>query len=211
MRTFEDRYDAGRRLAGAMTDLHERDPVVLGLPRGGVPVAFEIARALHAPLDVIVVRKLGVPRQPEYAMGAIGEDGVRAVDPDTVARAGVSEADAREVERRERELLAARVASLRRGRARVPLRDRVAAIVDDGIATGATAHAACEVARRLGAAQVVVVSPVAPRAITADELTADELICLEQASAFGAVGNHYRDFSPTTDEEVRALLAAASW
>ncbi|MFW6866334.1 phosphoribosyltransferase [Nocardioides sp. CPCC 206347] len=211
MTTFADRYDAGQRLVPVLEDRHERDQVILGLPCGGVPVAFEIARALHAPLDVIVVRKLGVPRQPEYAMGAIGEGGVRVFDPDVVARAGVSEGVAREVERRERNVLEARIESLRRGRPRVSLRGRVALIVDDGIATGSTAHAACLVARDQGAVHVVVVSPAAPAGITADDLTADELICHEMPWAFGAVGNFYRDFSPTTDEEVRTLLDAATW
>lgn len=155
---------------------------------------------------MIVVRKLGVPRQPEYAMGAIGEGGIRVLDPDVVARAGLSEATVREVEQRERRVLDARVASLRRGRPRVPLEGKVAVVVDDGIATGSTARAACEVVHRLGAARVVVASPVAPAGITAGDLAADELVCCTMPKGFRAVGNYYRDFSPTTDDEVRALL-----
>ncbi|MBF4764638.1 phosphoribosyltransferase [Nocardioides islandensis] len=206
MSMFLDRHHAGRCLADRLAHLRGSEVVVLGLPRGGVPVAYQVARSLDAPLDVVVVRKLGVPRHPEYAMGAIGEGGIRVLDPDVVARAGLSEAQVREVERRERVVLEARVVSLRSGRARVPLDGRVAVVVDDGIATGSTARAACEVARRLGATRIVVASPVAPAGTTAAELAADELVCCAAPVGFRAVGDYYRDFSPTTDEEVRALL-----
>jgi putative phosphoribosyl transferase len=209
MTMFSNRYDAGRRLAEGLRHLADEPVVVLGLPRGGVPVAFEIARVLNAPLDVIVVRKLGVPWHPELAMGAIGEEGVRVLDHHVIARAGVSDASVRAVDQREREVLEARIQRLRRGRRRVPLRGRVAVVVDDGIATGSTARAACEVARRLGAARVVLASPVAPAGTTAEELAADELVCCATPLAFQAVGNYYRDFSPTTDQEVVALLGAA--
>jgi putative phosphoribosyl transferase len=209
MTTFSNRSDAGRQLAAGLNHLRDQPVVVLGLPRGGVPVAFEIARALRAPLDVIVVRKLGVPWQPELAMGAIGEGGVRVLDRNLIARLGVSEASVRAVEQRERGELEARVGRLRGGRAKVPLTGRVAVVVDDGIATGSTAHAACKVARRLGATRVVLASPVAPAGTTAEELAADELVCCALPLGFQAVGNYYRDFSPTTDEEVVALLAAA--
>jgi putative phosphoribosyl transferase len=208
MSMFMDRYHAGRCLSVELTHLRDSDVVVLGLPRGGVPVASEIARAFDAPLDVIVVRKLGVPRHPEYAMGAIGEGGIRVLDPEVVAREGLSEADVLEVERRERAVLEARVTWLRRGRPRVPLEGRVALIVDDGIATGSTARAACEVARRQGASRVIVASPVAPADTTAAELAADKLVCCAMPVGFRAVGNYYRDFSATTDEEVRFLLDA---
>jgi putative phosphoribosyl transferase len=206
MTMFMDRYHAGRCLSAELAHLRDRDVVVLGLPRGGVPVASEVARELDAPLDVVVVRKLGVPHQEEYAMGAIGEGGVRVLDPDVVARAGVSQAAVREVEQRERAVLDARVASLRGGRPWVPLEGRVVVVVDDGIATGSTVRAACEVARRRGAARVVVASPVAPAGTTAAELTADELVCCATPWGFRAVGAYYRDFGATTDEEVRALL-----
>lgn len=209
MTTFSNRSDAGRQLAAGLTHLRDQPVVVLGLPRGGVPVAFEVARALEAPLDVIVVRKLGVPWQPELAMGAIGEGGVRVLDRNLIARIGVSEASVRAVEQRERVELEARVERLRGGRARVPLQGRVAVVVDDGIATGSTAHAACKVARRLGATKVVLASPVAPAGTTAEELAADELVCCAMPLGFQAVGNYYRDFSPTTDQEVVALLGAA--
>lgn len=206
MTMFADRYDAGRRLAASLAHLGGEDLVILGLPRGGVPVAHEVARALGAPLDVIVVRKLGVPFQPEVAMGAIGEGGVRVLDRDLIVRAGVSDRALAEVEQRERGVLDARVALLRQGRPREPVAGRVAVVVDDGIATGSTARAACEVARRLGAARVVLAVPVAPAGTTAEALSADELVCCAMPLGFRAVGNHYRDFSPTSDEEVVRLL-----
>jgi putative phosphoribosyl transferase len=210
MRTFADRHDAGRCLAPALQHLRAEHPVVLGLPRGGVPVAYEIARALDAPLDVIVVRKLGIPLQPELAMGAIGEGGTRVVNPSVIAQAYVSDRTLRAVEEREREVLDSRVAVLRRGRPRIPLQGRVAIVVDDGIATGATARAACEVARRLGATRVVLAAPVAPAGTTAEELSADELVCCAMPLGFGAVGAFYRDFTATSDDDVVRLLDSAS-
>ena len=209
MMMFANRVDAGRRLAAGLQHLKGEDLVVLGLPRGGVPVAAEVARALDAPLDVIVVRKLGVPFQPELAMGAIGEGDVRVVDRRLIARLGIVEAAVHAVEQREREVLGARVASLRRTHPRVPLHGRVAVVVDDGVATGSTARAACQVARRLGASRVVLAVPVAPAGTTAEELHADELVCCATPLAFRAVGEHYRDFGPTSDDEVVALLDAA--
>lgn len=206
MTMFEDRFDAGRRLAMGLQHLRGEDIVVLGLPRGGVPVAYEIARALDAPLDVIVVRKLGMPFQPELAMGAIGEGGVRVLDRDLMARAGVSDAALRAVEQRERDVLRDRIDALRRGRPRASLQGRTAVVVDDGIATGSTARAACAVARKLGAARVVLAAPVVPAGVTAEELSADELVCCAMPLGFRAVGNYYRDFTPTTDHEVATLL-----
>lgn len=210
MVSFADRVDAGRWLAERLEYLRDQDVVVLGLPRGGVPVAFEVAKALDAPLDVIVVRKLGVPFQPELAMGAIGEGGVRVLDAEVLAYTQVTERELRTVERRERALLEARIARLRRGRAPVNLNDRIAVIVDDGIATGSTARVACEVARHLGAAKVVLGVPVAS-AETVHSLTgADEVVSVSVPRHFMAVGNHYRDFSPTSDEEVIVLLDEAA-
>jgi len=143
---FADRVDAGRRLAERLEYLRGQDMVVLGLPRGGVPVAFEVAKTLQARLDVIVVRKLGVPFQPELAVGAIGEGGVRVLDDEVLGRTYITDGQLRAVETRERALLETRVASLRRGRKRVSLTGRIAVIVDDGIATGSSAQVACEVA-----------------------------------------------------------------
>lgn len=191
--------------------LRPRDPVVVGLPRGGVPVAAEVARSLGAPLDVIVVRKLGVPTQPELAMGAIGEDGVRVINDEVLRHAGTDDDAIRRVEERERAELERRAAAFRTGRPRIPLRGRTVVVVDDGIATGSTARAACEVARAEGAAAVVLAVPVAPRGWE-DRLAgvADELVCLYTPDGFVAVGQWYDDFRATTDAEVVERLAGGA-
>jgi len=209
---FTDRRDAGRQLAEHLSR-YRNDPnvVVVGLPRGGVPVGFEVATALGVPLDVIVVRKLGVPFQPELAMGAIGEHGARYVDDDLVKRAGVSPDQFEEVERREREELEWRSHRFRAGRAATKLAGRVVIVVDDGVATGSTARAACHVARAAGAARVVLAVPVAP-SDWADRLhdAADEYVAVETHWRFGSVGLFYRDFSQTTDQEVIECLRTTS-
>ncbi|HEX5333215.1 MAG TPA: phosphoribosyltransferase family protein [Cellulomonas sp.] len=209
MIVFADRFDAGRQLAKRLQHLRGQDAVVLGLPRGGVPVAFEVAQALDLPLDVIVVRKLGVPYQPELAMGAIGEGGARVLDSRVLAATRVTAEELATIESRERAELEARVVRLRRGRDPVDLAGRIAVIVDDGIATGSTARAACAVARHLGAARVVVAVPVAPVEAVRGLPEADELVCVSTPPGFMAVGYHYRDFSPTSDEEVIVLLDTA--
>lgn len=206
---FQDRPDAGRKLGERLAGLRGQDVVVLGLPRGGVPVAFEVAEILDAPLDVIVVRKLGVPFQPEFAMGAIGEGNARIVDPYVVSSTGVSEASLDAVERRERELLESRVVRYRQGRPPADLTGRTALIVDDGIATGSTARVACMAARQRGAARVILAVPVASGRTLASLTGPDDVVCLVRAWNFRAVGNYYRDFSPTGDEEVLQLLEAA--
>jgi putative phosphoribosyl transferase len=210
MIVFADRVDAGRQLAARLAHLHGQDVVVLGLPRGGVPVAFQVAEALDAPLDVIVVRKLGVPFQPELAMGAIGEGGVKVLDAEVITAARVTEEQLHTVESRERAQLEARVDLLRRGRTRADLNGRVAVVVDDGIATGSTARVACRVARHLGAARVVLAVPVASAERVRDLAEADEVVCVSAPRWFMAVGNHYRDFSPTSDDAVIDLLDAAA-
>lgn len=210
MIVFTDRLDAGRQLATRLEHLRGQHAVVLGLPRGGVPVAFEVAQALDLPLDVIVVRKLGVPYQAELAMGAIGEGGARVLDARVLAATGVSAKDLAAIEGRERAELEERVARLRRGRDPVDLTGRIAVIVDDGIATGSTARVACEVARHLGAARVIVAVPVAPVEAARGLPGADEVVCVWSPTEFMAVGNHYRDFSPTSDGEVIVLLDAAA-
>jgi len=170
-----------------------------------------VANALHAPLDVIVVRKLGLPRQPEFALGAIGEDDVRVLDDNLVEHTGVTAPQLAAVDDRERAELHRRVTRYRAGRNRLPLRGRTVLIVDDGIATGATARAACRVARAQGAARVVLAVPVcAPSAITTLAADADDVVCLQAPRGFRAVGQWYRDFRPTSDDEVAALLRQAA-
>lgn len=204
---FTDRVEAGRRLAPHLEHLKGEDLIVLGLPRGGVPVALEVAEALGAPLDVIVVRKLGVPYQPELAMGAIGEGGVRVINEEVVSMAGVTPEQLTEVETRERAELERRARLFRGGRPGVPLTGRTAVIVDDGIATGSTARAAAQVARALGAARVVVATPVAPTDVKGRlEADADEVIVAETPELFFAIGQFYLDFTQTSDQEVARCL-----
>jgi uncharacterized protein (TIGR00369 family) len=207
---FRDRSDAGRQLASRLLPLRGEDVVVLGLPRGGVAVAAEVARALRAPLDVILVRKLGVPSQPELGMGAIGEGDARVINADVVRYAQVSEADIRAVEQRERAELERRIKRFRGDVPPEPLAGRTAVLVDDGIATGSTARAASQVARAQGAARVVLAVPVAPpSASTTLAGDVDELVCLETPERFLAIGEWYEDFSQTRDEEVVSLLRTA--
>ncbi|WP_455358524.1 alpha/beta family hydrolase [Streptomyces sp. SYSU K21746] len=208
---FTDRADAGRRLAEALRHLATEEPVVLGLPRGGVPVAYHVAHVLGAPLDVIVVRKLGVPYHRELGFGAIGEGGVRVISDDIVRRSGVRQADLAAVEHDEEAELLRRARRFRSGRPRLSLDGRTVIVVDDGIATGATAAAACEVVRAQGAARVVLAVPVAPPdAVARLRTEADEVVCLSTPVAFSAVGEWYQDFTQTSDEEVMFLLAQAA-
>lgn len=208
---FSDRVDAGRRLGAALGHLRGCGAVVVGLPRGGVPVADEVAKAIEAPLDVIVVRKLGVPYQPELAMGAVGEDGVRVLNREVLAVAGVSDEALEAIEARELAEVAQRAARFRAGRRRVPLTGRTVVVVDDGIATGSTARAACQVARAEGATQVVLAAPVAPsdapRRLAAD---CDELVVLDTPEPFFAIGQFYADFGQVPDEDVVRILDAAA-
>lgn len=177
--------------------------VVLALPRGGVPVGYEVARILNAPLDVIVVRKLGVPLRPELAMGAIGEDGVFVVEHDTMKIYGVTDAEFERVVVDEREELNRRVRTYRRGRPPIRLEEKLALIVDDGLATGATADAACVVARDRGAKRVIMSAPVSSHsAAKRMDDVADQFLCLEAIGGPFAVGQWYEDFLPTTDQEV---------
>jgi putative phosphoribosyl transferase len=208
---FEDRADAGRRLAGRLGRLSGQDLVVLGVPRGGVQVAAEVAAALRAPLDIIVVRKLGVPGQPEYAFGAIGEDGTRVIDRDITRQAGVTEALITAVEARERVLLDRLVRRLRGDRPPVKLAGRTVIIVDDGIATGSTAREACRVARARGARRVVLAAPVGPAdSVKSLRRDADEVVCAHVPATFFAIGQWYDDFSPIPEEQVSALLNKAA-
>jgi predicted phosphoribosyltransferase len=209
---FADRDAAGSALADVLQDHPELitgDPVVTALPRGGVPVAAHVARALGAPLDVIIVRKLGVPGHAELAMGALGEGGVRVLDDDVLASVRVTAAQLAEVEAREAEELSRRAARLREGRAPLSLEQRRVIIVDDGLATGSTARAAVQVARAAGASAVVLAVPVAPPS-TVVELSrvADAVVSVVTPSPFAAIGQWYRDFSPTTEAEALRILDA---
>ena len=208
---FHDRRSAGALLGVEVAKAQVGRPVVLGLPRGGVPVAAEVAVAIDAPLDVIVVRKLGVPRQPELAMGAIGENGVVIVNRDVVRASRTSEHELAEVEARERAELDRRLENLRSVRPRQSLVDRPAVIVDDGIATGATIRAAIQVARAYGATDVTVATPVAPLGVV-EMLSseADRVVCLAQPDPFGSVGRWYRNFEAVTDGEVLQAMSAAA-
>ncbi|MFB7913500.1 phosphoribosyltransferase family protein [Streptomyces sp. NPDC056061] len=204
---FMDRRDAGRRLAARVRHLRGLPVLVLGLPRGGVPVAAEVAEVLDAPLDVCLVRKLGVPYQPELAMGAIGEGGVRVINDEVVRAAGVSPDEFARVEARERAVLEERAQRYRGNGQSAEAAGRTVLVVDDGVATGSTARAACRIVRARGAARVVLAVPVAPEGWT-ERLSgeADELICPETPRDFFAIGQFYADFSQVDDREVIACL-----
>jgi putative phosphoribosyl transferase len=208
VRRFQDRYEAGRRLARELDEYGGRDDVlVLALPRGGVPVGYEVARALRAPLDVMQVRKLGVPGHEELAMGAIASGGVRIVSENVVEALGIPErviatvaaAEAQELERRER--------VYREGRLFPDVRGRTVILVDDGLATGSTMRAAAVALRSLEAARLVAAVPVAPReSCDAMREVVDDVVCPRIPEHFLAVGEWYEDFSQTSDEEVSELL-----
>ncbi|GAA4185551.1 hypothetical protein GCM10022252_16080 [Streptosporangium oxazolinicum] len=211
-RLFHDRRDAGRVLAGLL-DRYRGQPgtVVLGLPRGGVPVAYEIATALGAPLDVFLVRKLGTPGREELAMGAISSGGVTVLNEGVVGGLGVAPEIVRRVARREGEELLRRERAYREGRPPPDLAGRTVIVVDDGLATGASMRAALQALRRLRPARTVVAVPTAPESACRDlAAVVDEVVCATTPSHFFAVGQSYRDFTQTTDEEVRDLLRATS-
>ncbi len=208
---FQNRHHAGTLLAERLGDLRAESPVILGLPRGGVVVAAPVASALQAPLDVIIVRKLGVPFQPELAMGAIGEGGITVIEESVLSATGLRNRQVEVIEQRERAVLESRIALYREWRPAVSLEGRSTVIVDDGIATGATVRAACQVMTGRGASKVRVAVPVATReAIARIREVCDEVICLETPSRFGAIGLFYSDFSPVEDAEVRRILIEAA-
>lgn len=207
-RVFEDRYDAGRALVPALRDRALNNPIIIGLPRGGVPVAYEIALALKAPLDIITVRKLGAPSRPELAIGAIASGGIQVLNEELIARIpGLDESvietivtnEMRELSRRER---------LYRGDRPFPdLRRREVVLVDDGMATGATMRAAAEAVLSQEPSKLLVAVPTASKeAVQPLEEMVDDVVCLETPSPFLAVGYFYRNFGQTSDEEVRGLL-----
>src|SRR5262249_43786811 len=207
---YADRREAGRLLAAGLDRYRGKsDVVVLGLPRGGIPVAYEVATALDAPLDVFVVRKLGMAGHPEFAIGAIASGGVQVLSDEVARSYGVSDAAIASVVAHERTELERREREYRRG-PMIDLRSRIAILVDDGLATGASMRAAVHAVRALGPARVVVAVPVGSPG-TCEELRdiADEIVCARTPERFSAVGQWYRDFSQTSDDEVRALLQAA--
>ena len=208
---FGDRREAGRELARLLpASLRSDDVVVLALPRGGVPVAFEIARALGAPLDVFLVRKLGTPGHPELAMGAIASGGIRVLNDEVVDYLNIPSDLIDAVARREQSELERREAAYRQGRAMPSLRNRTVILVDDGLATGSTMKAAVAAVKHEQPTRVIVAVPVgAPETCRELGKNADEVICARMPESFSAVGQWYRDFTQTTDEEVKALLTAS--
>lgn len=205
---FANRSEAGRALADLLAHYRSRPGVVvLALPRGGVPVGFEVAEALGAALDVFLVRKLGMPGHPEFAMGAIASGGVRVMSDDVVRLYGVSADAIEQVARAEQAELERREREYRQNHPAVDLHGKIVILVDDGLATGSTMRAAVAAVRRLGPARVVVAAPVgAPSACRECSAIADEVVCARTPEPFSAVGLWYADFSQTSDDEVRALL-----
>ena len=206
---FANRREAGRILAEALRKYAGRgDVVVLGLPRGGVPVAAEVARALGTPLDVLVVRKLGAPGQEELAIGAIGEGGVRVLHAGLVRSLGLREPDLERITAREERELERRVAAYRGGHGALPVEGKTVIVVDDGVATGATMRAGLRALRVMGAAKLVAAAPVgAEDSVAALAEDADDVVVPQTPAWFTAVGRWYEDFGQTTDDEVRRLLA----
>ncbi len=206
---FRDRQDAGRRLAALLTRFRDERPVVVGIARGGVPVAAEAARALDAPLDVALVRKVGAPGNPEFAIGALAEGGVLVLSEPLVHALGLSQAELRALLAGVERELAARLRRYRATEEPIDLTGRTAIVVDDGLATGRSAQAAVRSMRRRGAARVILAVPVAaPESVRTLSHEADEVVCVETPAELWAVGYWYEDFRPTPDEQVTRLLAA---
>ncbi len=207
---FLDRHDAGRRLAVGLEGLEEQRPVIVALPRGGVPVAFEVARALGAPLEILAVRKLGAPGNPELGVGAVAEDGTGVFDPESAGTLGMTQAMLDETVELESRELRRRVERYRDGRPTIPVSGRTVIVVDDGLATGLTDLAAVRALRKRGAREVIVAVPVgSSQAVAMLAKEADRVVCLEVPPRLFGVGMSYRDFSPVSDEQVLALLARA--
>jgi predicted phosphoribosyltransferase len=209
--TFVDRRDAGRKLALQLSPLADEGPIVVGLPRGGVPVADEVAKALGAPLEILAVRKLGAPHNPEYGIGAIVEDGTQVFDPEALTALGIDSGVLAAIAAREAVELGRRVAAYRGERAALSLAGRTVIVVDDGVATGVTDTAALRAIRRQGPRRLILAVPVcAPDSLTLLQGEADEVVCLIAPRQLRGVGQWYRDFAQVSDQEVIAALARRS-
>ncbi len=207
---FQDRRDAGRALAERLAHLADDDVVVAALVRGGIPVAAEVARALHAPLEALVVRKVGAPSNPEFGIGAVSEEGRVVRNPRALQMADIDETRFRELAGEQQAEVERRVSLYRGDRPRERFERRTVVVVDDGLATGVSATAGVEVAREMGAAKVVLAVPVgAPESVRRLEGIADEVVCPEQPADFRAVGSWYVDFAQVSDDDVRQILDAA--
>lgn len=208
-RRFADRRDAGHRLAVQLLPLAEQKPVVVALPRGGVPVAAEISAALAAPLEIFAVRKLGAPHNPEYGIGAIAEDGTRLLDPEALAVLGIDGGVLEQIVAREAAEVRRRVAAYRGNRSPLPLAGRTVIVVDDGVATGVTDTTALRALRHQGPRRLILAVPVcAADSVARLEDEADELVCLNAPPLLYGIGHWYRDFSQVSDREVLAALAS---
>lgn len=207
---FEDRYQAGRLLAEALLEFRDRPEVlVLALPRGGVPVAREVARTLHAPLDVLVVRKVGVPWNPEFALGAVASGGALVLNERAAEQLDISRDELAQLVAVQQQEVTRREHAFRGPRPPLQLTDRTVLLVDDGLATGSTMRAAVQAARQLGAGWIVVAVPVAPpETLAALKREADQVVCLDSPEFFYAVGAFYADFAQVSDREVSVLLAS---
>lgn len=207
---FEDREDAGRRLAERLLGYRDERPIVFALPRGGVPVGYEVARSLEVPLEVFVARKLGAPGQPEFGIGAVAVGGVRVLNEEVVRRLGIPEEYVERITAQETAEVERRLGHFRGGRPEPEVRDRATILVDDGLATGVTARAAIKALRLRGPRRLVLAAPVCAAqtaALISPEV--DEMVCLETPPDLGAIGFWYRDFSQVPDEEVIELLHRA--
>jgi predicted phosphoribosyltransferase len=206
---FADRHDAGRRLAALLTHFRDQDPVVVGMARGGVPVAAEVADVLAAPLDVVLVRKLGAPGQPEYAIGALAEGGIRVLSDAVVKAIGIGAAELEALVARQQRELDDRLMRYRGDAPPLDVQGRTVLLVDDGLATGRSARAAALSLRARGAARVILAVPVAaPSSLQGLHDCVDATVCVETPADLWAVGHWYHDFRPTSDQEVIALLDA---
>lgn len=208
---FADRYQAGRRLAAAVSEYAAADTIVLGIPRGGIVVAYEVAAALEVPLEVLVVRKVGVPPLSSYAIGAVGEDGALVISEEAAERMG---ADAEQIDRvvaRERRRVADKIVDYRQGGARRSWRDHTALVVDDGVATGRTALAAAQIVSAGAPRRSVLCTPVGPPRVIAElRRVYDDVVCLVEPAHMESIGTCYRNYRDTGELEVRTLLAAAA-